>query len=222
MTDPYPPSPPDEALPKRREPLFNIPTATGWLIAVNVLVHVIRQFLPPAQDDLVVTNLGFDASSIHGPIGLLNIVSLITYQFLHGGWDHLAINMISLLAFGAGVERPIGPLRYLIVYFLSGIAGALLESLFAPASGGDLLIGASASISGLFGALMLIWGLHSRGSNPMGLVRMILLWTALMAFTGIVGLGAPQGTPVAWIAHLGGFFAGIALGFVFRPRAMRI
>ncbi len=201
--------------------MFRLPPATGWLIVINVLVQIVRQFLPPDRDDLVVNMLGFDASSLYGHIGALSLVTLITYQFLHGGWDHLAINMVSLLAFGAGVERPIGKLRYLILYIFSGIAGALFEAAFAPIIGGDLLVGASASISGVFGALMVIWGLYSRGSNPMGAMRMALLWIALMAITGILGVGAPQGTPVAWVAHIGGFIAGIAFGFAFRPNLAR-
>ena len=201
--------------------MFRVPPATGWLIAINVLIQIVRQFLPLDRDDLVVNNLGFNASSLYGQFGALDLLTLVTYQFLHGGWDHLAINMVSLLAFGAGVEGPIGKLRYLILYIFSGIAGALLESAFASPTGGDLLIGASASISGVFGALMVIWGLYQRGSNPMGALRMTLLWIALMALTGILGVGAPQGTPVAWIAHIGGFIAGIAFGFAFRPRAHR-
>jgi membrane associated rhomboid family serine protease len=197
--------------------MFRLPPVTGWLITINVLVQIVREFLPAQRDDLVVNRLGFDASTLYGHFGLLDLVSLVTYQFLHGGWDHLALNMLSLLAFGAGVERPIGKMRYLILYIFSGIAGALLESAFASPNGDDVLIGASASISGVFGALMMIWGLYNRGNNPMGALRMALLWIALMAVTGILGIGAPQGTPVAWIAHIGGFIAGMAFGLAFRP-----
>ncbi len=197
--------------------MFRIPPATGWLIAINVLVQLARQFLPQGQDDVVVSWLAFDGSSIHGHFGAMDAVTLVTYQFLHGGWDHLVINMVTLLAFGAGVERPIGKLRYLTIYFVSGIAGALFEALFTAPGGDAVMVGASASISGVFGALMVIWGLYRVGSNPLGLVRMTLLWVALLAITGIAGVGAPAGTPIAWLAHIGGFIAGIALGFAFRP-----
>jgi membrane associated rhomboid family serine protease len=202
--------------------MFRVPPATGWLIAVNVLVQVVRQFLPPDRDDLVVNSLGFDAASLSGHFGPLNLLSLVTYQFLHGGWDHLAINMITLLAFGAGVERPIGVLRYLILYIFSGIAGALLEAAFVSMGSDDLLIGASASISGVFGGAIVIWRLYSLGAKPIGLVRMGLLLIAMMVGTGVLGLGAPQGTPIAWIAHIGGFLAGIAFGFAFRPAVPRV
>ena len=197
--------------------MLRVPPATGWLIAINVAVHIARLFLAPDQDDVVTSWLAFDPASLHGPIGWLPIVSLVTYQFLHGSWAHLGINMVTLLAFGPGVERPIGWMRFLAIYFLSGIAGALVEAVFTPPESGDLLVGASAAISGVFGALLVIWGVYRRGARPMGLVPMTLLWIGLMAVTGITGIGA-QGVPVAWIAHIGGFLAGMVLGGLFRPR----
>jgi membrane associated rhomboid family serine protease len=202
--------------------MFRLPKATGWLIAINVVVQLVRGLLPSGLDDSVVDNLGFHSASLHRHFGALDFISLFTYQFLHGGWDHLGLNMVSLLAFGAGVELPIGKGRFLVLYFLSGVGGALLEGVFAPASRDDLMVGASGSISGVFGALMVIWGLYRRGDNPLGFLKMTALWIGLIAVTGIFGVGAPQGTPVAWVAHIGGFIAGMALGYLFRPRPRRV
>ena len=201
--------------------MFRLPPATGWLIAINVLVHIVRSLLPQAQNDIVENALAFHTSSLHGDFGLLDLASLVTYQFLHGGWDHLGANMVFLLAMGPGVERPIGKVRYLIIYFVAGIVGALVEGALAPAGRDDLLVGASGSISGVFGATIVIWQLYRLGNKPLGIVRMAGLLIALMAVTGILGLGAPEGTPVGWIAHIGGFIAGMGLGFVFRPRLDR-
>jgi len=215
------PQPPSSAPPtdpgSERQPILRIPPATGWLIAINLVVHLVRLLLPPAQDDAVVEALGFSPASLHGPPHLLPILSLLTYQFFHGSWDHLAINMISLLAFGPGVERPLGRTRFVLIYLASGVAGALLEAAFAAPQSDDLLVGASASISGAFGALLVIWGVYRRGRRPLGIVPMALLWIVLMAVTGILGVGA-QGSPVAWIAHIGGFVAGMALGALLKPR----
>jgi len=213
--------PPEAAARKVKEPMFRLPKATGWLIAINVVVQLVRSLLPTRVDDAVVDNLGFHSASLYGHFGALNFISLFTYQFLHGGWDHLGLNMASLLAFGAGVELPIGKARFLMLYFLSGVAGALLEGVFTTSAGDDLMVGASGSISGVFGALMVIWGLYNRGGNPLGFLRMTALWIVLMAVTGIFGIGAPQGTPVAWIAHIGGFIAGMGLGYLLRPRPNR-
>jgi membrane associated rhomboid family serine protease len=190
---------------------------TGGLIAINVLIHLARQLLPMRLDERLVDALGFNTATL-GHFDGMAALSLLTYQFLHEGWDHLVINMVSLLAFGAGVERPLGPIRFLILYFLAGVAGALVEALVTPSGANDLLIGASASISGLFGALVVIWGIHRRGRRPLGLVRLILVWSVLMAVTGILGVGA-NGSPVAWVAHIGGFVAGIGLAVVFRVTA---
>jgi membrane associated rhomboid family serine protease len=201
--------------------MFRLPPATGWLIAINVLVHIVRSLLPQAQNDIVENALAFHTSSLYGDFGLLDLASLVTYQFLHGGWDHLGANMVFLLAMGPGVERPIGKVRYLIIYFVAGIVGALVEGALAPAGRDDLLVGASGSISGVFGAAIVIWQLYRLGNKPLGIVRMAGLLIALMAVTGIIGLGAPEGTPVGWIAHIGGFVAGMGLGFVFRPRLDR-
>jgi len=212
-----PPSIPEPFHPVR-EPAFNIPAATGSLIVVNIVVHAARTLLlRPDQDDAFVNMLGFNSASLAHPFSGLTILSLFTYQFLHAGWAHLAANMVFLLALGPGVERPLGRPKFILIYFLSGIVGALVESLFTPAGVGDVLIGASASGSGVFGALLVIWGFHLRGRRPIGIVRLALLMSALMAITGILGVGA-DGMPVAWVAHIGGFIAGIALAFVVRPR----
>jgi membrane associated rhomboid family serine protease len=215
----YPaPSRPVDLPPPPREPAIRIPPVTGLLIAINVLVHSALFLLPEDQADRIVNRFGFD------PVDLLHFdamsaVTLITYQFLHGGWTHLGVNMISLLAFGPGIERPIGRPRFLAVYFVSGIAGALIQAAFTFRNGDDLLIGASGSISGVFGALIVVWGMNRRGRNPMGMLPMAMLWVVLMAITGLSGVGA-GGAQVAWIAHIGGFVVGMALGALFKGKAV--
>jgi membrane associated rhomboid family serine protease len=203
--------------PPPREPAIRIPPVTGLLIAMNVVVEAVLSVLPPDQAELIVNRFGFDpADLLH--FDAMSAVTLITYQFLHGGWTHLGVNMVSLLAFGPGIERPIGRARFLAVYFVSGISAALIQAAFTVRDGDDLLIGASGSISGVFGALIVIWGMNRRGRNPMGMLPMTMLWIVLMAVTGISGVGA-GGAQVAWIAHIGGFVVGIALGALFKAKA---
>jgi membrane associated rhomboid family serine protease len=209
-----PVSRPPEAEPRPREPIFRIPPVTGWLIGINILVQAILSVLPIRIDDLALDGLGFSPGRLDGPFDSMAILTLLTYQFLHGGWQHLGINMVSLLAFGSGVERPLGRGRYLIVYFLSGIAGALLEAAFAAPDA--VLVGASASISGVFGALLIVRGLY-RTDRRFGILPMAVLWIVLMSVTGIAGVGA-GGMQVAWIAHIGGFVAGLILASLLRPK----
>jgi membrane associated rhomboid family serine protease len=188
---------------------------TFWLIAVNVLVHLVLQTLSPGQQDAVVNTLGFDPATLRQPVTAIGLLSLVTYQFLHGGWEHLGFNMITLLAFGSGVERALGTLRYLLLYEVAGIAGALLQGVLAQNDNGGVMIGASASISGLFGAFLSLSNLQTSGRGVMGIVPMALLWIGMLALTGILGVGA-QGMPVAWIAHIGGFLAGLLYGLALR------
>lgn len=185
---------------------------TGWLIAINVAVHVVLELMPARLANHIVNYFGFLPDSLHQPLGMMTMATLFTYQFLHGSWDHLGMNMITLLAFGAGVERPLGRARFLVIYFVSGIAGALLQSAFSRPD--DLMIGASASISGIFGALLIIWGFDKQGRRPLGILPMVLLWSVVMAASGVLGIGA-DGVPVAWIAHIGGFVAGVVIALLF-------
>jgi membrane associated rhomboid family serine protease len=201
--------------------MLRIPSATGWLIVLNVLVQVVRSLLPQAQDNIVENYLAVHTSSLFQDFGLIDLASLFTYQFMHGGWDHLAANMVFLLAMGPGVERPAGKIPYLIIYLSAGIAGAFVEAAMANPNQDDILVGASASISGVFGALIVIWRLYSLGRKPLGLMRMAGLLIAMMAITGILGVGAPEGMPIGWLAHIGGFLAGMAMGFVVRPPLRR-
>ena len=213
MTD----QPPTESPPPVREPMFRIPPATGWLIALNVLVQVVRSLLPQSQDEIVENYLAVHTSALFQHFGAIDFASLFTYQFMHGGWDHLAANMVFLLAMGPGVERPVGKIPYLIIYLSAGVAGAFVQAAMANPAQDDILVGASASISGVFGALIVIWRLYRMGDKPLGLLRMAGLLIAMMAITGILGLGAPEGVPIGWLAHIGGFIAGMAMGFVVRP-----
>lgn len=132
---------------------------------------------------------------------LLRPWSIVTYMFLHGGLMHLGFNMLALFFFGPRVEDRIGSRRFTILYFLSGITGALLSFVFSP---GAPIIGASA---GVFGVMMgfahfwpdvpiMIWGVIPVPA------RILVIITTIMALFS--GFGGRQGG-VAHFAHLGGY-----------------
>jgi rhomboid family protein len=78
------------------ERAINLPPAIMWLIGINVVVHLVREFLlSDSVDQELVLKLGLVPANITGDQGnlLLSLVSLITYQFLHGGWVHLGVNI---------------------------------------------------------------------------------------------------------------------------------
>lgn len=206
---PSSPKPPGAPEAKPREPIFRIPPATGWLIAINVAVFVAFMLLPDDRQDDIAYFFGFEPQRLFFRTDWLALVSLISFQFLHGSWGHLGINMITLLAFGPAIEGPLGRGRFVGLYLVCGVAGALVEAALSAQSD-EPLVGASAGISGLFGAFLILWGVGGKARSVMSLVRLAGLWIVLMAVTGIVGIGA-QGAQVAWIAHIGGFVAGMAL-----------
>ncbi|MGL4729630.1 MAG: rhomboid family intramembrane serine protease [Bosea sp. (in: a-proteobacteria)] len=160
------------------------------------------------------------------------VVSLTSYGLLHGSLGHLATNVLWLAAFGSPVARRLGDMRFLLLIFMTSVAGALAQWLWDPLELSPL-IGASAAVSGAtaaaarfvfdqrigFGDLgrndavkaipaATLGGLFS---NPRALT-FIGFWfaTNLLFGTGIVPL-AGENASIAWQAHIGGFLAGLLL-----------
>src|SRR5258708_11921978 len=146
------------------ERAINLPPAILWLIAINVAIHLLRQVLSDSIDQQLVIEFGLVPANITGDQGslLLGVVSLVTYQFLHGGWVHLGVNMLSLAAFGAPVERLLGVRRFVLFYLSAGIVAGAGHGPFFFDSGAPL-IGASGSISGVLRAVPLLVG---QGGGP--------------------------------------------------------
>jgi len=147
--------------------------------------------------------------------------TLISYQFLHGGWDHILGNLLFLWVFGDNVEDCLGHYRFLAFYLLCGVAAGLLHVAIDPDSTAPL-IGASGAISGVLGAYLI---LHPFARLvillgfliPLVLPAWILLagWFAFQFFASQADSG-----PVAWWAHIGGFVVGAALVPFFRQRGV--
>lgn len=138
----------------------------------------------------------------------------VTFQFLHGGILHIALNGITLYTFGRFMEQMIGRGRFLALYFLSGIAGGVLQITFSwllqqpPTSP---VVGASAGISGLLGAFILTCPDQRLilFPVPIPIRARTLLWIVLPF--SILGTVFPNGflfRGIAHAAHLGGLLAG--------------
>ena len=199
------------------ERAINLPPAILWLIAINVAIHLLRQVLSDSVDQQLVIEFGLVPANISGDQGslLLGLVSLVTYQFLHGGWVHLGVNMLSLAAFGAPVERMLGVRRFVLFYLSAGIVAGVVHIVFFPGST-DPVIGASGAISGVFGGVLML--MRYVGSLT-SLLPVAAIWNALNVFFGIFG-GTPgaAGEQVAWVAHIGGFVYGLLAIRLFLPR----
>lgn len=150
------------------------------------------------------------------------LVTLLTYQFLHGGFMHLAGNMLYLWVFGDNVEDAMGHARFLLFYLICGVAAAVAQVAYDPANATPL-IGASGSISGVLGAYLILHP-KSRVLVPIGFIPLYLpAWLLLIFWFGFqffAALGGPATENVGWWAHIGGFVAGVVLIFVFRYRAV--
>jgi membrane associated rhomboid family serine protease len=202
----------------QHERAINLPPTILWLIVINLAIQGIRELLGDAVDQALVLQFGLVPAAYKGPGGdLLSMVAApFTYQFLHGGWVHVGVNMLSLAAFGAPVERTLKPARFLAFYLSAGVVAGLIHVAFYSSST-DPVIGASGSISAVFGAVLMLMRQSGRMSS---LLPVAGIWIALNIFFGVVG-GTPGagGEPVAWLAHIGGFLYGLLAIRFFLPRS---
>ena len=146
-------------------------------------------------------------------------LSLFSSMFMHGGFFHLAGNMLYLWIFGDNVEDKLGHIKFFIFYILCGLAAALTHILTTPNSQIPM-VGASGAIAGVLGAYMI----RFPGARILTLiffgffVRIVRIpalfvlgfWFILQLLYGLPSLGSVGGG-VAWFAHIGGFLAGIFL-----------
>lgn len=211
-----------EPHPPRRQPILNLPPLTKALLIANVAVHVLRIALPPSMDLKLVLSLAFVPAryTLSPSVEWQAVVAPITYQFLHGGAAHLILNMLVMSAFAAGVERRMGLLRTLIFYLACGVAGALAHLTVYPTSFGPV-VGASAGISGLFGGVLWIIRQRHEQRSRHRLFTLAVVWIALMAATGLMGMPGDGDVVVAWVAHIGGFVVGLVLFPLLLPRTAR-
>jgi membrane associated rhomboid family serine protease len=127
---------------------------------------------------------------------------------------HLVINMVTLAAFGAPVERMLGVRRFVLFYLSAGIVAGAVQILLYPDSI-DPVIGASGAISGVFGAVLM---LMRYTGNLSSLYPIAGIWIAINVFFGLFG-GMPGagGEQIAWAAHVGGFLYGLLAIRFFAP-----
>jgi membrane associated rhomboid family serine protease len=150
--------------------------------------------------------------------------SVFTYMFVHGGWLHLAGNMLYLWIYGDNVEDCMGHARYLLFYCACGIAAVYAQALSEPHSAYPV-IGASGAISGVLGAYLLLFPRAKVLTLVMlpfffttlrlPAMLLLLLWFAVQL---VSDLGAHGGAGVAFRAHIGGFLAGMMLVPVLKRR----
>ena len=206
------------------------------LIAANVLAYFLEISRPEEAIQAFVTAWGVVPREYSSGTDLAPLIpypywsTLMTSMFLHAGWGHLGGNMLFLWIFGDNIEHRIGHLRFLVFYLACGLVAGIAHILF---NSGSMIptVGASGAISGVMGGYLLLfpknrvyvltWG----GVATVPAMLMLGLWI-LIQFVNSVGSVATtpetDGGGVAYIAHVGGFVAGLILAPLFsagrRPR----
>ena len=153
-------------------------------------------------------------------------LTVITCMFLHGSLMHFLGNMWFLHVFGDNVEDRFGHFGYLAMYLLTGIVAGL-SHLFTNVYSPIPTIGASGAIAGVMGAYLVLYP-HSRVQAFMPPIFSFVLpapvflglWFVMQTLNGVSAMGASASTGVAWWAHIGGFVAGVAAGFLIRNSSL--
>ncbi|TAF08027.1 MAG: rhomboid family intramembrane serine protease [Nostocales cyanobacterium] len=217
---------------KDNNPTEITPYVTYGLIIANILAFLYEASLPPQALNgflhlaAVVPrelSLSFAGISVNQPIP--EWLTLITAQFLHGGFLHLAGNMLFLWIFGNNVEDKLGHFKYLAFYLSCGILASLTQWYFAQYSNVPSL-GASGAIAGVMGAYILRFPqAEILTVLPLGIFFpafwipayfFLGFWFLQQSFYGIASLEAPtnigmEGGGIAYWAHAGGFIFGAIL-----------
>ena len=208
-------------------PRRRFPYITFILIGINVVVFLWTQLFTAVGQYELFMQLSIVPSNItRDPLALETLLDMTRGMFFHGGWVHLAGNMLYLWLFGDNVEDRMGAVLYLFLYFFSGMVAATTQILIDPNSSIPL-VGASGAIGGILGSYLLLFpGVRVRGIIPIGRITRIQewpAWTALGLWFGLqllyavlsVGSGAGASGGVAFFAHIGGFVFGAAYTLIF-------
>jgi len=213
-----------------REPILRAPRVVIVFIVAFIVVHVGSLFLSQEQYEYLITNfalvpervanerwdeLGFNLA------GLMALVPIVSYAFLHGDFMHLLFNSVWFLIFATAVARRIGTARFIWLSLIATIAAALTHLVFHWGSPVPV-VGASGAVSGLMGASFRFIFIDPRTTPVWPPARLPLtsrpvvvtsaVWIVLNVILGVTGF-TPEGfgRAIAWEAHIGGFFAGLLL-----------
>jgi membrane associated rhomboid family serine protease len=215
-------------------PRIATPIVTWSIIAACVLVFLWQVSLGEEQEQIAVFQFGMIPARLFGEAELRSDLvaipawsTVLTSMFMHGGWLHLALNMLFLWIFGDNVEDSMGHVRYLVFYLACGIAAALTQALIHIDSTIPM-VGASGAISGVLGAYILL--------HPHATVRVLIfigIFATIVHMPALIVLGLwfltqiasaafsqPGVSGVAFWAHVGGFVAGLLFVPVFKQKTV--
>ena len=205
------------------QPSYSKPVVTILLIVVNILIFLFEFSLDPYTRNALISVYGLVPDHFR-------LTTVFTSMFLHAGWLHVLGNMWFLWIFGDNIEDILGHAKFLLFYLMCGVAAALAQFLADPFSRIPM-VGASGAIAGVMGAYMVkfprarivtfVFVLFFITTIDVPAWLMLIYWFLLQLFGGVGSIAASQYSHVggtAFLAHVGGFIAGIALIFLLGTR----
>ncbi len=210
-------------------PTVSFPYVTISLIVLNIVIFFYEISLGQQFEPFLNT---YGAK----PLFILNMTSpppgypapyltIFSSMFLHGGFFHVAGNMLYLWIFGNNIEDSMGHSRFIVFYLISGITAVYIFAFMNPGSTIPM-VGASGAVSGVLGAYLVLFPRAKVLTLvPLGFYMQVIkvpavfvlgFWIVLQILNGMVSRGRVGG--VAWFAHIGGFLAGVVLVGLFKKR----
>jgi rhomboid protease GluP len=179
------------------------PPVTTALVIVNILIFAWGIFTN--TQNAIISHYGFIPNGLYKHDYFQDsILRLFASMFIHAGIAHIAFNMFALAYMGGSAERSIGKSRFIILYILAGLGGALFHGVIASyilGNGDTILIGASGAIAGILGI-----------SAAFGDIRGYY-WLAIQILFSFIG--SITSLSIAFAAHVGGFITGWVLTKLF-------
>jgi membrane associated rhomboid family serine protease len=198
-----------------------VPYVTGGLIALNVLFFIVELM----QGDAFIETWAFVPTRfLANPAG--QWLTIFTSMFMHAGWLHIGGNMLYLAIFGDNVEDRFGHFRYLVFYLICGVVATFAQ--LAVNTGSNVPnLGASGAIAGVLAAYLVLFPTKEVTVvlgwviTRLPAIFVIGVWIVLQWFDQIGSiLSASDTSGVAYMAHIGGFGAGLVLTLIFQGQGV--
>jgi membrane associated rhomboid family serine protease len=186
----------------------------AFTYAFSLVPREITQGIDLAGSQIVRDSFGEAGRVVLYPTPLPVYFNFLTSMFMHGGIAHIFGNMLFLWIFGDNLENLLGHIRYAIFYLLCGFAAAIAQIIMGPDSIIPML-GASGAISGVLGGYILLFPSRQVRAIIFNFLTTVPAYVAIgiwIVYQIVLGYMTPAGTGgVAYMAHIGGFAAGLIL-----------
>ncbi|MDP2683314.1 MAG: rhomboid family intramembrane serine protease [Deltaproteobacteria bacterium] len=212
---------------KDDNPTRTFPFVTILIIVTNIVVYIYQLTLGQKAETLFILRAGaipyeiIRFADIHPLAFIPPPLTLFSAMFIHGGFLHVAGNMLYLWIFGDNIEDRLGHFRFIVFYLLSGLIASLAHIIMLPNSTIPM-IGASGAIAGVLGAYFLLYP----RAHVLTLV-FFFFFVDIIRIPALVFLGlwfvfqilsSAGGGGIAWYAHIGGFIGGAVLVKLFERK----